>query len=69
MGVDWLEEAERDLREILDDDDKFMSIQYKHGLWEIVLSERFQYESDEHEILASGETLIECMENYRKGNP
>ena len=69
MGVDWLEEAESDLKGILDDDDKFMSIQYKHGSWEIVSSERFQYESDEHEIVATGKTLTECIQNYRKNRP
>ena len=63
MGVDWLEEAERDLKEVLDD--LYMCIIYRDGKFQIGEFAASGCGDAIFDCDASGETLTECIENYR----
>ena len=67
MGVDWLEEAERDLKEVLDD--LYVCIIYKDGKFQIGEYCASAYGDPMFDCNATGETLTECIENYRKNHP
>ena len=74
MGVDWLEEAERDLKEVLGNApsfDKHMLV-FAGRVFEIWRAEELvdgSFDNESFTCLASGETLTDCIESYRKGNP
>ena len=66
MGVDWLEEAERDLKEVLGSLYSGYNLGYEDGKFVIGLT------CDApacEQVIATGETLTECIENYRKNHP
>ena len=66
MGVDWLEEAESDLKEVLGDLYSGYNLGYEDGKFVIGLT------CDApacEQVVATGETLTKCIENYRKNHP
>ena len=67
MGVDWLEEAERDLKEVLDG--PYICIIYRDGKFQIGEFAASVCGDAIFDCDASGETLTECIENYRKNHP
>ena len=67
MGVDWLEEAEKDLKEVLDD--LYMCIIYRDGKFQIGEYCTSVFGNPMFDCDTSGETLTECIENYRKNHP
>ena len=74
MGVDWLEEAESDLKEVLGNApsfDKHMLV-FEGSVFEIWHAEGLgdgSFDNESFACLASGETLTKCIENYRKNHP
>lgn len=67
MGVDWLEEAERDLKGVLGG--LYACIIYKDGKFQIGEYAVGAYGDAVFDCDATGETLTECIENYRKNHP
>ena len=67
MGVDWLEEAERDLKEVLGD--LYVCIIYRDDKFQIGDYTTSAYGDAVFDCDATGETLTECIENYRKNHP